>query len=385
MAANASSSAIPTAALPFNMSDPEAVLEAYTLLAAAVRSQLPPLQDTFGAYLICTCIGCMLFGLTTHQTYRYYRLYPTDAVSLKTLVASLLALDILHTITSIHVCYHYLVTNYFNPLSMGTGVWSIRLGIMETGMVILVAHCFYARRLFLLGNGHLFPVSVIGLLLLAEVGFSLAATIESFVQVSFEKFFAFQWLIWVVLAVALLVDLVATSILTFYLRRSRTGFKRTDSMVDVLMVYGINTGLSTSVLTLAALICSIAASHTLIWAAITVPATKMYANSLLAVLNSRRSLIDKGLEGFETGSFGLKVIDPRAIDRASHALEFGPASPRLNGRQKVNPTQTLQTVIDVKVTRETYLDGPGEAEAARADSALEYGSERGMRHHGWDE
>lgn len=49
MAANASSSAIPTAALPFNMSDPEAVLEAYTLLAAAVRSQLPPLQDTFGA------------------------------------------------------------------------------------------------------------------------------------------------------------------------------------------------------------------------------------------------------------------------------------------------------------------------------------------------
>ena len=31
-------------------------------------------------------------------------------------------------------------------------------------------------------------------------------------------------------------------------------------------------------------------------------------------LNSRRSLIDKGLEGFETGSFGMKVIDPRAVD-----------------------------------------------------------------------
>ncbi|KAI0636270.1 hypothetical protein C8Q77DRAFT_636208 [Trametes polyzona] len=376
MAANATT--IPPTALPFNLTDPAEVLEAYNLLAAAVRSQLPPLQDTFGAYLICTCIGCMLFGLTTHQTYRYYRLYPTDGISLK--VGSLLGLDILHTITSIHVCYYYLVTNYFNPESMGTGVWSIRLGIMETGMVILVAHCFYARRLFLLGNGHLFPVSIIGLLLFAEIGFSLAATVESFIQVSFDKFFKFQWLIWVVLAVALLVDLVATSILTFYLRRSRTGFKRTDSMVDVLMVYAINTGLSTSVLTLAALICSIAASHTLIWAAITVPATKMYANSLLAVLNSRRSLIDKGLEGFETGSFGLKVIDPRAIDRGSHALEFTPGSPRLNGRQKVNPAQTMQTVIDVKVTRETYLDGPGETEPARADSVLEYASDRTMRH-----
>ncbi|KAI0363611.1 hypothetical protein BV20DRAFT_118590 [Pilatotrama ljubarskyi] len=369
------------AALPFNMSDPAEVQQVLGLLLSAVRSELPSLQDTFGAYLICTCLGCMLFGLTTHQTYRYYRLYPTDGISLKFLVASLLALDILHTITSIHVCYFYLVTNYFNPLSMSTGVWSIRLGIVETGLVILVAHCFYARRLFLLGNGHLFPVSVIGLLLFAEIGFSIAATVESFIQVSFEKFFKFQWLIWVILAVALMVDLVATSILTFYLRRSRTGFKRTDSMVDVLMVYAINTGLSTSVLTFAALICSIAAPHTLIWAAITVPATKMYANSLLAVLNSRRSLIDKGLEGFETGSFGLKVIDPpRPIDRASHAFEFNPASPRLGGRQKMNPTQTMQTVIDVKVTRETYLDGP--AEPARPESALEYDSDRAR--HGWE-
>ncbi|KAH9847849.1 hypothetical protein C2E23DRAFT_846782 [Lenzites betulinus] len=381
MAAN--STALPPTVIPLNLTDPQSVLETYALLSGIVRAQLPPLQNTFGAYLICTCIGCMLFGLTTHQTYRYYRLYPTDGFGLKTLVGILLGLDVLHTITAIHVCYYYLVTNYDNPLSQGTGVWSIRLGIIETGLVILVAHCFYARRLFLLGNGHIFPVSIIGLLLLAEVGFSTAATAESFVQVSFEKFFKFQWLIWVILAVALLVDLVATSILTYYLRRSRTGFKRTDSMVDVLMVYAINTGLSTSVLTFAALICSIAASHTLIWAAITVPATKMYANSLLAVLNSRRSLIDKGLEGFETGSFGLKVIDPRALDRASHALEFGPASPRLHGRQQKMNAAPMQTVIDVKVTQETYMDGAPDGDPARADSALEYASDRAMRHE-WD-
>ncbi|KAI0763291.1 hypothetical protein BD413DRAFT_210719 [Trametes elegans] len=354
--------------LPFNLTDPAQVEEALALLAAAVRAQLPPLQNTFGAYLICTCLGCMLFGLTTHQTYRYYRLYPTDGWGLKTLVGLLLMLDVLHTITSVHVCYYYLVTNYFNPESMAIGVWSIRMGIVETGLVILVSHCFYARRLYLLGNGHFFPVSIIALLLLAEIGFSLAATIESFVQVTFEKFFPLQWLIWAVLAAALLIDIVATSILTYYLRKSRTGFKRTDSMVDVLMVYAINTGLSTSLLTFAALICAIVAPHTLIWAALTVVGTKMYANSLLAVLNSRRSLIDKGLEGFETGSFGMKVIDPRAVDRASHALEFGPGSPGLVPRQKVNPSQTLQTVIDVKVTTETYMDGP--SARGRPDSSV---------------
>lgn len=70
-------------------------------------------------------------------------------------------------------------------------------------------------------------------------------------------------MIWVVLLAAVLVDIVATSILTYYLRKSRTGFKRsvaisglrlhilmakaftcrTDSIVDVLMVYAINTGM----------------------------------------------------------------------------------------------------------------------------------------------
>ena len=47
----------------------------------------------------------------------------------------------------------------------------------------------------------------------------------------------------------------------------------------------------------------------------------MYANSLLAVMNSRRSLKDKGLEGFETGSFGLKVIDPHGVV-AAHAIDL---------------------------------------------------------------
>ena len=38
----------------------------------------------------------------------------------------------------------------------------------------------------------------------------------------------------------------------------------------------------------------------------------MTSNSLYR-LNSRRSLLDRGMEGFETGSFGLQVMEPREI------------------------------------------------------------------------
>lgn len=69
-----------------------------------------------------------------------------------------------------------------------------------------------------------------------------------------------KWTIWGIFVFAVLADLVSTSSLTYYLRQSRTGFTkfvvphsghlqlliflyRTDSMVDVLMLYTINTGI----------------------------------------------------------------------------------------------------------------------------------------------
>ncbi|TFK84793.1 hypothetical protein K466DRAFT_588629 [Polyporus arcularius HHB13444] len=305
---------------------------------------VPSLQNTFGAFLICTCLGCTLFGLTSHQTYRYFRLYPTDKRGMKLLIGLILCLDMLHTITNVHACYHYLITNYFNPCALNEGVWSIRLGIVEGGVMILVAHCFYARRLYLLGGRSLIPVVVIGFLLLAEIGFSITATAETFIQVVFSKFIPYMWQIWGVLLAAVCVDVVATSVLTHYLRKSRTGFKKTDSMVDILMVYAVNTGLSTSVLTIAAFISSILSRDTLIWAAITIVATKMYANSLLAVVNSRRSILDRGLEGFETGSFGLKIVSAQR-----HSL--GQISP-------IQFQPPPSAVIDIKVTTETFLDVP---------------------------
>ncbi|EIW57869.1 uncharacterized protein TRAVEDRAFT_48895 [Trametes versicolor FP-101664 SS1] len=331
--------------------------------AALVDAIQDNMETTFGAYLVCTCLGCIMFGLTTHQTYRYFRLYPTDMTALKVLVLTVLVLDITHTITSIHVCYFYLVTNYFHPERLLDGVWSIRLIILEMGVLILVCHLFFARRLFLLGNRNLIPVVIIGLLLLLEMGFCMAAVIESFLKVSFANFEKYPWLIWTILALAVAVDVVATSTLTYYLRQSRTGFKRTDSMVDILMVYGINTGLSTSVVTLAALISAIALPNSLIYTAIMVVGTKMYANSLLAVLNSRRSIVDRGMEGFETGSFGLKVVDPRDLQvepREFHAISF---------KTPVSQKQRARPVLGVKVTTETFVDVDGHE--SRENAAVE--------------
>ena len=76
-----------------------------------------------------------------------------------------------------------------------------------------------------------------------------------------------QWLVWSILSIAVLVDVLSTAILMYYLSKNKTGFKRTDSTVDILMVYGVNTGLSTSIVAIIALIC-VRAAPLLLWSLI---------------------------------------------------------------------------------------------------------------------
>ncbi|TBU25224.1 hypothetical protein BD311DRAFT_765124 [Dichomitus squalens] len=318
------------------------------------------LDDTLGVVLVCTCFGCMLFGLTTHQTYRYFRLYPTDSLILKFFVILILGIDILNTMLSIHICYFYLITNYFNPVRLLDGVWSIRLIVISTGCMMIVSHLFYARRVYLLSGGTQWPVVLIVVLLFAELGLCIGATIEAFLQPTFKGYQHFAWLICSALGAAVLLDLFISSMLILYLRKSRTGFKRTDSMVDVLMVYSINTGLSTSIVNFTAAITAITMPDKLVYTGLYIFASKMYSNSLLAVLNSRRSLVDKGMEGFETGSFGLSVNNIR-----EKTIQFrSPGSPRAITGPSAAPV--YPGVIDVKITTETFQDrgtlpGPGKA------------------------
>ena len=92
---------------------------------------------------------------------------------------------------------------------------------------------------------------------------------------------------------------------------------------------------------------------------------------LLTRLNSRRSLLDKGLEGFETGSFGLRVGGGGG---GAHNIKFAggpPTKAQVSIRSRGKPKNSMrsharsplhiqaapiQTLIDVKVTTDIRVD-----------------------------
>ncbi|KAI8970729.1 hypothetical protein BD414DRAFT_540745 [Trametes punicea] len=71
---------------------------------------------------------------------------------------------------------------------------------------------------------------------------------------------------------------------------------RTDTVLDTLILYTINTGLLTSVCSVLAFIFVIILPGNLIYAGISVAGTKLYAISVLAVLNSRRYISDRFMD-----------------------------------------------------------------------------------------
>ncbi|KAI0750007.1 hypothetical protein C8Q80DRAFT_1269797 [Daedaleopsis nitida] len=208
--------------------------------------EFPPLDNTLGAVLVGTAVASMFCGLSIHQTYRYFRTYQSDAYYLKIMVSTLCLLDAVHELMAIHLCYYYMVTNYFNPVRLQSGVWSLRLIVLVTGVVATITHLFFSRRVFILSvRQRLYPL-VASILVAAELAFCLTATIVTFIDVTFESFQEHSaWIVYTALGVRVLTDVVLTATLIYYLQRSRTGFTGTDSMIDVLILYAINTGLVT--------------------------------------------------------------------------------------------------------------------------------------------
>ncbi|KAI0759575.1 hypothetical protein BD413DRAFT_596250 [Trametes elegans] len=275
-------------------------------------SALPPvpaLDNTFGAVLLGTCIGLILYGLTTHQTYRYFRLYPNDASVIKILVTILLILETFHTALCIHMCYYYLAKNYFHPTALLDGVWSLKLIPVVTGVIIFVCHGFYARRVYIVGGRYKLLVAIVGVFMFGELGFVIASTTEAFIQPSFASWESYTWLISAGFGCAVGADLVLTTSLIYVLRRSRTGFKSTDSLIDILIVYTINTGLLTGLFSILSLVFAVVTPNNLIYVALNMVSTRSYANAVLAVLNSRRSLVERRLVELDAGTFGMSALD----------------------------------------------------------------------------
>ncbi|KAI0819381.1 hypothetical protein BC628DRAFT_1037885 [Trametes gibbosa] len=195
--------------------------------AALLGSQLGAIQGFLGTLLLGTVFAVMLYGLSVHQTYTYYRDYPTDIKLLKGLVLILFLLDTVHTAFSIDSCYFYLVTNSFNPLGLQLYHISLKVIAPITGISTLFCQLFYMRRVYMFKAGHISVLIIAGLFILARIGFLIATCIRGFETVYLQTYISFSRIVSSgSFGCDLVADTIITTALVVHLLRSRTGFRR---------------------------------------------------------------------------------------------------------------------------------------------------------------
>ncbi|KAI0640455.1 hypothetical protein C8Q79DRAFT_453822 [Trametes meyenii] len=204
-----------------------------------------PLDTTVGVLLIGNFIALILYGLNLHQVYRYISLYPGDSRWLKGLVALALLLETLSSAFGAQTCYHYLVTNYFHPEALQSGVWSLNMYPLLGGLAMVVSQSFFARRLWIFEPRYRPAVILSVICSSAELGFFSAATAKMFIINNSDDIKPLARLLPAAFTLALVADLLLTVSLIMVLRRSRTGLRRSDTMIDTLIRYTVNTGLVT--------------------------------------------------------------------------------------------------------------------------------------------
>jgi len=143
---------------------------------------------------------------------------------------------------------------------------------------------------------------------------------------------------------AVVADLLIASSMCWFLYHRRTGFAKTDSMITTLMTYSINSGLLTSLFAIAVLISFVLAPTSMIWQIFFWPLGKFYANSLLAMLNSRDRVRDRSTTG---GS------DNKA-DNADNAFHL--SSLRVDQRSRTD--QFKRSGVSVTVQHSATTDFP---------------------------
>ncbi|KZP30493.1 hypothetical protein FIBSPDRAFT_1038163 [Athelia psychrophila] len=312
-------------------------------MSAAAPVALPALDNTMGATLIGVIIGAALWGVSAMQVWYYFTNYPEDKWFYKWLVAGVFFSDTMHQILISHTIYTYLVTNFGNYVELGNLVWSIMLEVLFNGLTAILVQSFMIARIFMLApRKWRWPAcSLVTALVLADFVGDVVYYARGFHIKTYAELTILKANTAAINGLAAAADILIALIMCTVLQRSRTGFKNSDTMINSLILFTMNTGLLTSMCALAALLSLELAPNTFIYIAFFFNVGRLYTNSLLATLNARQA-IRAGLN--QTQTVSLSKLKNHNVD-SNHQVVSG-------------------TTLDIKVstTRQKHSDDASDAE-----------------------
>ncbi|KAF9461440.1 hypothetical protein BDZ94DRAFT_1323339 [Collybia nuda] len=257
----------------------------------------PWADENLGALLIGFTISLLLCGVVMMQGYTYYQNFGKDIGFLKALTTFILILEVAHSAMITVVVYHTTVTKAGDP-GNGPNSYPLTTSVLLEVLLTAMVQCFFAFRIYRLSGSLYIPIACWSLALL-RLGGGLALVSESYLDVprqpnALTLTDKFGWLITLSVTVGAVADIIIAASLCYYLKRlsepppCNSTSRSTSELIDRLIIYTIQTGLITSMASVALVITFHAIQQTEIWFAIYTVLAKLYSNSYLLSLNVRR-------------------------------------------------------------------------------------------------
>ncbi|KAJ3980388.1 hypothetical protein F5890DRAFT_1588878 [Lentinula detonsa] len=262
---------------------------------------MPPLPDfnspkLLGALEIGAFISIFMFGIVTMQGYIYYQNCKAlgDSRRFTFFVALILLLELGHTIATAHTVWWATITIADMAIKPGNG-YLIVACTLYSAIITFLVKIYYIKRIRILSSK--LWLAIVGWLL---SGIELCASLMvSYVALrdvphepnNFEVQREWGWLITSSFSLAALVDVFITAALVYHLFVPLPAFPMKSGssakLLKELLIWTIETGLITSLASVACVVCFHTMEYNFIWFAVYLPLAKLYSNSLLASLNAR--------------------------------------------------------------------------------------------------
>ncbi|KAJ7908197.1 hypothetical protein B0H13DRAFT_2331600 [Mycena leptocephala] len=255
-------------------------------------SAIPPVVELAGPQIISNVLHWGLFGTLTVQLYLYYEAFPNDRLVNKWLVYTVYALELVQTILITHGFFAIFGFGFADPAALlNVDFGWLAIPIMS-GLVALVWQSFSAYRVYLLSKSPFIPVFIIAVAVSSSVG-------AFFVHVSkrdttyglwrLKKWLRFPGHLW--LAGSALDDVVIAVCMTYYLSKHDIKFRQTRVIVSKLTRLIIETGSITALIALITLALFYAFPTNTYYEPSAMIIPTLYANTMLAVFNSRFQIL----------------------------------------------------------------------------------------------
>ncbi|CAA7267161.1 unnamed protein product [Cyclocybe aegerita] len=251
------------------------------------------IKDTFGAIFIGALVTMTIYGITTLQAYFYYLSFPQDGIKTKLLVASIWILDTIHAIFMCHALHYYLIDQFGNAAALRDGTWTVFMSIAINVIMAFIVQCFFTQRIFKLSplDRRWWIAGIIGFFVFAHFVFGIQTVVYLFIKKQFSRLKEVALNNALPFGIsAIISDITIAAALCMLLRNSRTTFEDTNTVINRLIIFAINRCILTSAMAILETIVFTVLPNSFYSLAIDFVIGKLYANSLLAVLNSRARL-----------------------------------------------------------------------------------------------